>query len=198
MTPPKGGDQWEGGTLLAEPNPPSQTRPPSVPLQERPCGRSQHFGVQRKALEAPSGGGGPRGHGDNSVGGHRYETTPWQSRKREGDASRDARSLAVSSSSVVREKLQCAGARAAGVAGSVVLQLQALVQAAREDHAEHLGRGEGTSGHHRQAPGVPCARHGPPRPTARTCTQAMPMPTAPMTLRCSWMKVSSLVMQPPW
>jgi hypothetical protein len=32
----------------------------------------------------------------------------------------------------------------------------------------------------------------------RTCTQAMPMPTAPMTLRCSWMKVSSLVMQPPW
>lgn len=81
MTSPKGGGQWEGGTLLAEPNSPSQTRPPPVPPQEeRPCLRPQDFGVQQKALEAPSGGGGPRGHGDDSVGRHRHETTPWQSR----------------------------------------------------------------------------------------------------------------------
>ena len=44
---------------------------------------------------------------------------------------------------------------------------------------------------------VPCTRGGLPAPP-RTCTQAMPTPTAPMILRCSWMKVSSLVMQPPW
>lgn len=79
-----------------------------------------------------------------------------------------------------------------------MLQLQALVQAAGEDHAEHLWGGAGRSGPGRPPPPPPGALP-PPAPTGpgRTCTQAMPRPTAPMILRCSWMKVSSLVMQPP-
>lgn len=79
-----------------------------------------------------------------------------------------------------------------------MLQLQALVEAACEDHAKNL---QGRPGKQATGSSHPVAPHAPAQPAplpARTCTQAMPMPTAPMTLRCSWMKVSSLVMQPPW
>ena len=47
------------------------------------------------------------------------------------------------------------------------------------------------------APHTHGTRAMPSTPHTHTCTQAMPRPTAPMILRCSWMKVSSLVMQPP-
>lgn len=85
--------------------------------------------------------------------------------------------LAVSSvSSVVRRE---AAARADGAwAGSVVLQLQASIQAAREDHAEDLGHRASVSAAQRPPRGVPCTHRGlsrpTPKPAHRRCQRPLP------------------------